>query len=92
MSIELNFRYIEDIVTKVQKLKNGFMMNPFEERMFSFEFVTMEDKQKVLDMSYFLMASNIFVIRPWHLFVEVEIEEMKIIPIWVIIKRLPMEL
>lgn len=51
-----------------------------------------KDKEKVLDMEWFHIASNLFIFRPWQLFVEAEIEEMKIIPIWVIVRRLPMEL
>lgn len=43
-------------------------------------------------MGCFHIASNLFVTRPWHFFVEVKIVEMKTIPIWAIIKRLPIEL
>lgn len=68
------------------EIEKGFTMKPFGERMFSFEFNTIEDKQKVLDMGCFHIASNLFVIQPWHLFIEAEIEEMKTISIWEIIK------
>lgn len=85
----LSLDFVKETVTRVWKLNKGFTMKPFGQRMFSFESDTMEDKQKFLDMG---IASNLFVIRPWQLFVEAEIEEMKTIPIWVIIKRLPIEL
>lgn len=60
--------------------------------MFSFEFNTQEDRQKVLDMGSLHIESNLFVIRPWWLFVEAKIEEIKRIQIWPIVKRLLVEL
>lgn len=32
------------------------------------------------------------MVRPWQLFMEAELEDMKTIPIWVIFKKFPMEL
>lgn len=65
----LNFLYIKDIVTRVWKLKNGFTMRNFGERMFNFKFTTVEDKQTVLDMGCYHIANNLFIVRSWHLFV-----------------------
>lgn len=86
----LKFGYVKDIVTNIWKLMNEFSMKPFVECMFSFEFKTMDEKQNVLDMVCFRIASNLFVIKPWHFFVQAKIEEMKTNPIWVIIKGMPM--
>lgn len=43
-------------------------------------------------MGFFNITSQLFVVRPWQLFMEAELEDMKIIPIWVIFKRFQMEL
>ncbi|KAF5178600.1 hypothetical protein FRX31_031815, partial [Thalictrum thalictroides] len=45
-----------------------------------------------LDLGSFFIASQLFVIRPWKLFVENEAEELKTLPIWVVLKRFPMEM
>ncbi|KAF5190375.1 hypothetical protein FRX31_020038, partial [Thalictrum thalictroides] len=38
------------------------------------------------------IASQLFILRPWKLFVEAEFNDLKTIPIWVVMKRFPMEL
>lgn len=55
--------------------------------MFSFEFTLEEESLKVFEIGCFHIASQLFLVRPWKLFIEVELEEMKIIPIWVILNN-----
>lgn len=88
----LPFQYVKEFHKKAWRLKNDFIMKTFGERMLSFEFVTEEDRVRVLELGCLHIVSQLFVVRPWQLFVEAELEEMKTIPIWVIVKRFPMEL
>lgn len=88
----LPYQYVKEFLKSAWKLKNDFTMKSFGERMLSFEFVTEEDRLRVLELGCLHIASQLFVVRAWQLFMEAEIEEMKTIPIWVIFKRFPMEL
>lgn len=85
------FLFVKDVVQKVWNLKSWFVMKPYGERCFSSEFYSNDDKE-VLETGCFHIASQLFVVRLWQLFVEVELEDMKSIPIWVILKKFPMEL
>lgn len=57
----LNFLYVKDIVMRVWNLKNGFTMRSSRERMCSFDFAIIEDKQSVLDMCCFHITRNLFI-------------------------------
>ncbi|KAF5204181.1 Zinc knuckle (CCHC-type) family protein [Thalictrum thalictroides] len=67
-------------------------MKVYGDKMFTFEFSNEDDRKAVLDIGSFHVASQLFVVRPWKLFVEAETEELKTIPIWVLFKKLPIEL
>lgn len=86
------FLFVKEAVERVWRIKNGFTMKPYGDRCFLFEFNSNEDRERVLETRCFHIASQLFVVKPWHLFVEMELEDMKTIPIWVIFKKFPMEL
>ncbi|KAF5181014.1 hypothetical protein FRX31_029400, partial [Thalictrum thalictroides] len=60
--------------------------------MFSFQFSSDEDRKQVLEMGSLHIASQLFILRPWKLFVEAEFNDLKTIPVWVVMKKFPMEL
>ncbi|KAF5175838.1 Zinc knuckle (CCHC-type) family protein, partial [Thalictrum thalictroides] len=86
------YAYVKDVVTRMWRLKNPFIMRAYGDRMFTFEFEKEEDRSIVLEMGSFHVASQLVVIRPWKLFVETESEELTTIPIWVLFKQFPMDL
>ncbi|KAF5185520.1 hypothetical protein FRX31_024893, partial [Thalictrum thalictroides] len=86
------YAYVKDVVTRMWKLKNPFIMRAYGDRMFTFEFEKEEDRSIVLEMGSFHVASQLVVIRPWKLFVETESEELTTIPIWMLLKQFPMDL
>ncbi|KAF5181642.1 hypothetical protein FRX31_028771, partial [Thalictrum thalictroides] len=86
------YAYVKDVVTRMWRLKNPFVMRAYGDRMFTFEFEKEEDRSSVLEMGSFHVASQLVVIRPWKLFVETESEELTTIPIWVLFKQFPMDL
>ncbi|KAF5199373.1 hypothetical protein FRX31_011039 [Thalictrum thalictroides] len=67
-------------------------MQAYGDTMFTFKFGSEEEKGIVLEIGSFHVASQLFIVRPWKLFVVAEMKEMKIVPIWVILKGYPMEL
>ncbi|KAF5202725.1 hypothetical protein FRX31_007689, partial [Thalictrum thalictroides] len=67
-------------------------MKAYGESMFSFEFRSEEDRKQVLEMGSLHIASQLFILRPWKLFIEAEFSDLKTIPIWVVMKKFPMEL
>ncbi|KAF5188199.1 hypothetical protein FRX31_022213, partial [Thalictrum thalictroides] len=67
-------------------------MKVYGESMFSFEFRSEEDRKQVLEMGSLHIASQLFILRPWKLFIEAEFNDLKTIPIWVVMKKFPMEL
>ncbi|KAF5187491.1 hypothetical protein FRX31_022922, partial [Thalictrum thalictroides] len=86
------YSYVKEVVARTWKLKNTFTMKVYGDKMFTFEFSNEDDRKAVLDIGSFHVASQLFVVRPWKLFVEAETEELKTIPIWVLFKKLPIEL
>lgn len=70
---------MKEFLKAAWRLKNEFLMKPFGEHMFSFEFVMKEDRLKVLDKGCIYIASQLFIVRPWQFFIEAEVEEMKTI-------------
>ncbi|KAF5195235.1 hypothetical protein FRX31_015178, partial [Thalictrum thalictroides] len=86
------YSYVKEVVAHTWKLKNTFTMKVYGDKMFTFEFSNEDDRKAVLDIGSFHVASQLFVVRPWKLFVEAETEELKTIPIWVLFKKLPIEL
>ncbi|KAF5191438.1 hypothetical protein FRX31_018975 [Thalictrum thalictroides] len=86
------YAYVKDIVTRMWRLKNPFIMRAYGDRMFTFEFEKEEDRSILLEMGSFHVTSQLVVIRPWKLFVEIESEEFTTIPIWVLFKQFPMDL
>ncbi|KAF5177666.1 hypothetical protein FRX31_032747, partial [Thalictrum thalictroides] len=51
-----------------------------------------DDRKQVLELGSLHIASQLFILRPRKLFVEAEFNDLKTIPIWVVMKRFPMEL
>ncbi|KAF5199868.1 Rna exonuclease [Thalictrum thalictroides] len=83
---------MKEVCTKAWKLKARFTMQIHGERIFPFKFENEEDMSNVVEMGSFHVASQLCIIRPWKLFLEDEVREMKTIPIWVILKQFPLEL
>ncbi|KAF5181693.1 hypothetical protein FRX31_028719 [Thalictrum thalictroides] len=85
------YSYVKEMVNKAWKVQHC-IMKAYSEYSFTFEFANEVDKQKVLDMGSFHMASRLFVIQPWKLFHEADLQELKTIPIWVVFKKFPLEI
>ncbi|KAL5699693.1 hypothetical protein ACHQM5_030562 [Ranunculus cassubicifolius] len=60
--------------------------------MYTFEFKDSAMRSKVLEKGSFFIASFVFYIRPWRLFVEQDIKELSTVPIWVLFERFPIVL
>ncbi|KAF5203375.1 hypothetical protein FRX31_007038, partial [Thalictrum thalictroides] len=88
----LPFGFVRETLTRTWNLKNLFIMKAYGESKFSFEFRSEEDRKEVLEMGSLHIASQLFILRPWKLFIEAEFSELKTIPIWVLMKKFPMEL
>ncbi|KAF5195204.1 hypothetical protein FRX31_015210 [Thalictrum thalictroides] len=58
------YAYVKDVVTRMWRLKNPFIMRAYGDRMFTFEFEKEEDRSIVLEMGSFHVASQLVVIRP----------------------------
>lgn len=86
------FMFVKEELEKIWNMKQGFIMKPYGDRCFSFEFKTKEDKEKVLEIGCLHVVSQLFVVRPWQFFVEAKLENMETIHIWVIFKKFPMVL
>ncbi|KAF5176856.1 hypothetical protein FRX31_033557, partial [Thalictrum thalictroides] len=53
------FAYVRDVVTRLWKLKNSFIMRPYGHKMFTFEFQNEEDRSSVLEKGSFHVASQL---------------------------------
>ncbi|KAL5706225.1 hypothetical protein ACHQM5_024423 [Ranunculus cassubicifolius] len=86
------YNFVKKIVTTTWKPKKGFVMKTYGKQSFSFEFESDEDKQVAIDMGNFHIASQVFLVRQWEPFVEADINNLKTIPIWILLKNYPMEM
>ncbi|KAF5177446.1 hypothetical protein FRX31_032965 [Thalictrum thalictroides] len=85
------YSYVKENVQKVWKIKE-FTMNSYGNCFFTFEFNNEDDRRRVLDTGSFHIASKLFIIEPWEVFHEAEINDLKTIPIWVILENFPLEM
>ncbi|KAF5187780.1 hypothetical protein FRX31_022633, partial [Thalictrum thalictroides] len=77
---KLPFGFVRETLTRTWKLKNLFIMKAYG------------DRKQGLEMGSLHIASQLFILRPWKLFIEAEFSDLKTIPIWVVMKKFPMEL
>ncbi|XP_026451353.1 uncharacterized protein LOC113351615 [Papaver somniferum] len=84
------FMLVENVVSCLWKLKNDFSITIHGESSFVFDFETEEDRIVVLEQGYLYIDSQLFIIIPWHKDLEKEMEELKIVPVWVNLRKLPL--
>lgn len=58
----LNYGFVKETIMLIWKLKNSFLIKTFGERMFSFEFNSIKDKNKVLNLGCFHITSTLCVV------------------------------
>ncbi|KAF6149992.1 hypothetical protein GIB67_029357 [Kingdonia uniflora] len=85
----LPYKYLKDSLSKVWGFKSDFEMTLKRNNNYFFRFGNDEDRERVLEMGSFHLASRMFIIRPWRPFIEFEPTEVSSIPIWVILKDVP---
>ncbi|KAF6153373.1 hypothetical protein GIB67_003563 [Kingdonia uniflora] len=85
----LPYKYLKDSLSKVWGLKSDFEMTLKRNNNYFFRFGNDEDRERVLEMGSFHLASRMLIIRPWRHFIEFEPTEVSSIPIWVILKDVP---
>ncbi|KAF5208173.1 hypothetical protein FRX31_002240 [Thalictrum thalictroides] len=89
---KLPYGFVRETLTRTWRLKNNFIMKPYGETMYFFKFMNDDDRKQILELGSLHIASQLFILRPWKLFVEAEFNDLMTIPIWVVMKRFPMEL
>ncbi|KAL5715721.1 hypothetical protein ACHQM5_017505 [Ranunculus cassubicifolius] len=67
-------------------------MKSYGEHSFSFEFRHEEDKRAALEVGSFHIASQLFIVQSWKPFIEMDLHQLKTIPIWVMFHKFPPEL
>ncbi|KAF6164850.1 hypothetical protein GIB67_017053 [Kingdonia uniflora] len=72
----LPYKYLKDSLSKVWGLKSDFEMTLKRNNNYFFRFGNDEDKERVLEMGSFHLASRIFILRPWRPFIEFEPTEL----------------
>ncbi|KAF6145141.1 hypothetical protein GIB67_013492 [Kingdonia uniflora] len=77
----LPYKYLKDSLSKVWGLKSDFEMTLKRNNNYFFRFGNDEDRERVLEMGYFHLASRMFILRPWRPFIEFEPTEVSSIPI-----------
>ncbi|KAL5724191.1 hypothetical protein ACHQM5_007483 [Ranunculus cassubicifolius] len=87
-----SFEFVQDIVKRAWKPKNKVTIKLYGQKSFSFEFDDENDRAQALEYGNFHIASQIFLVRPWKLFVEADLKNLETLPIWVIFKNMPEEL
>ncbi|KAL5725828.1 pectinesterase [Ranunculus cassubicifolius] len=87
-----SFEFVQSIVKKAWKPKGKVTMKFYGRKSFSFAFEDEEDKAQALEFGNFHIASQLFLVRPWKLFVEADLKNLETIPIWVLFKKIPEEL
>ncbi|KAF5188934.1 Zinc knuckle (CCHC-type) family protein [Thalictrum thalictroides] len=85
------YMYVKETLQKLWKIKE-FVMNTYGNNSFTFEFKNEDDRRRVLDTGSVHIAGKMIITRPWEVFHEVDINELKTIPIWVILQNLPLEM
>lgn len=87
-----SFEIVEKALKKIWKLKGKFLMTLNGDSIFIIEFDLEEDKVIAMEIGSVFISGRLFVIRPWHLFIEHSVQEMKTIPIWLNLYNIPTHL
>ncbi|XP_026438033.1 uncharacterized protein LOC113336298 [Papaver somniferum] len=77
---------------KIWNLKGAFKLTINGDSIFLLEFDLVEDKISAMEKGFVFISNRLFLIRPWHLFIEQEIQEMKTFPIWLNLMNIPIHL
>lgn len=78
----LSFHIVEKAMKEIWKLKGDFRLTINGDSIFLFEYDLAEYRITALEQGSVFISTRLFLICPWHLFVEQDIQEMKTFPIW----------
>ncbi|KAF6156099.1 hypothetical protein GIB67_007474 [Kingdonia uniflora] len=88
---KLAYQFVKDTLSKLWALKGDFEMSTKGFNMY-FKFSNPEDREKALEAGSQHIASRLFILRPWRPFIEVESLDLTTIPIWVVLKNVPVNM
>ncbi|XP_026428352.1 uncharacterized protein LOC113324246 [Papaver somniferum] len=81
---------VKRVVERAWKLKGNFMLTIHGESAFIFYFVDDEDRSTALEHGYLYISNQLFLVQPWHPDIESEIAELKSVPIWINLRKVPL--
>ncbi|KAF6172969.1 hypothetical protein GIB67_006345 [Kingdonia uniflora] len=87
----LEYSFVRDFLIKEWNLKSLVEVT-MKNNIFFLKFSSSEEMEGMLKMDPQSINSVLFVIRPWRPFIETEDSELKTIPIWVNLKKVPVHL
>lgn len=61
---KISFSIAKEVIKLTWQLKHDFTMKHYRDHMFSFEFVSDDDMEKMVDIGCFHILGQLFVIRP----------------------------
>ncbi|KAF6157283.1 hypothetical protein GIB67_016512 [Kingdonia uniflora] len=88
----LAFPFLRETLNHLWGLKGDFKMSLENDCTYFFKFDLQEDKEKVLELGHQFIASRVFLIRPWRLFIEAEATTITAIPIWIVLRNIPVHM
>lgn len=86
----LSFKFVKNSLLRLWRLKGEVHMTLHGDFMFAFVFSNPEDRQAVLERGHVYIANRLFMIHQWYPMVEKMVEELKIVPIWVSLRKIPL--
>ncbi|KAF6141517.1 hypothetical protein GIB67_012279 [Kingdonia uniflora] len=89
ISSKVAFNFLKDNLTKIWDLKGKLIMTIQGLNYYFLKFTNSEDKAKALELGHLHVASKIFFIREWRLFIDYEPKETYSLPLWAKFHNVP---
>ncbi|XP_026459012.1 uncharacterized protein LOC113359628 [Papaver somniferum] len=86
------YMMVKNAVLRAWKPKGAMQMTIHGESNYVFEFDNEEDRVAAIEYGPVFIASQMFLVRPWHPLIEQEIATMKSVPTWVNLRKVPLHM
>lgn len=83
---------VKNYVSRAWKLKGEMQMTIHGDSIYVFEFDSADDRIRAIEFGPVFVANQLFLVRPWHESIEQELTELKSVPTWVNLRRVPLHM
>ncbi|XP_026385134.1 uncharacterized protein LOC113280763 [Papaver somniferum] len=89
---KLPYMLVKNTLQIAWRIKRAMHMTIHGEFLYVFEFEDEADRLHAIEYGPVYISQQLFFVRPWHALIEQEIAEMKYLPTWVNLRKIPLHM